>query len=93
VEQDLRPADAERRLVVAEPPEWAQHVTVRLDGAELSPVGDAKQPTYLIPASGGHLVIDLAASEPWWRLAQGVLLAFVCFMALPFGNRRSRRSP
>ena len=91
VDRTLPPATAERRLVLAEPPEWADHVTVSLDGSRLSPVDGAGQPTYLVPASGGHLVIDLAAAQPWWRLAQAVLLAFVCFMALPLGNRRSRR--
>lgn len=91
VDTSLPPASSERRLVVAEPKEWAEHVTVTLDDAVLAPASGEGAPTYLIPASGGHLVIDLAAAEPWWRLAQAVLLAFVVFMALPFGNRRSRR--
>jgi hypothetical protein len=37
------------------------------------------------------VLVDLAAAQPWWRLGQAVLLAFVVFMAVPFGNRRSRR--
>jgi hypothetical protein len=77
--------------VAAESPQWADHVTVTLEGRELRPVPDQAQPTYAIPTSGGHLVVDLAAAEPWWRAAQAVLVLFVCFMAVPLGNRRSRR--
>jgi hypothetical protein len=80
-----------RRLVVAEPSQWADHAVVTLDGQQLSPVAGTDQPTYAVPAAGGDLRVDLAAADPWWRLAQAVLLAFVVFMALPFGNRRSRR--
>ncbi|WP_347350269.1 glycosyltransferase [Intrasporangium sp.] len=91
VDHRLPAAGAGRRVVVAEPTEWADHVSVTLDGALLAPVPGTAQPTYLVPASGGHLVIDLATAHPWWTLAQAVLLGFVCFMALPLGNRRSRR--
>ena len=50
------------------------------------------QPSYDLPPAGGLLHIDLTAYQPWWRLAQAGVLVFVAFMALPFGNRRSRRS-
>ena len=56
-----------------------------------SPVAGADQPTYAVPAAGGDLRVDLAAADPWWRVGQAALLAFVVFMAVPFGNRRSRR--
>ncbi|MDN5798389.1 MAG: glycosyltransferase family 2 protein, partial [Intrasporangium sp.] len=91
VDHRIPAATAERLVVVAEPPEWADHVTVTLDGTVLSAAPGTAQPTYLVPASGGQLVIDLAAAHPWWTLVQAVLLAFVCFMAIPLGNRRSRR--
>ena len=84
---------ADRKLVVAEPPEWSHHASVSIDGRRLLPLDGAVQPTYAVPPSGGHLTIDLAAAEPWWRLAQTLLLAFVVFMAVPLGNRRSRRRP
>ena len=61
------------------------------DGRQLEPVAGATQPTYAVPTTAGALQIDLAAAQPWWRLGQAVLLAFVVFMAVPFGNRRSRR--
>ncbi len=86
------PAGADgRRLVVAEPPEWAEQAVVTLDGLRLTPVAGADQPTYAMPAAGGELRVDLAAADPWWRLSQAALLALVVFLALPFGNRRSRR--
>lgn len=91
VSHQLGPDDGDRRVVVAEAAEWAAHAVVSMDGRVLAPVAGAAQPTYAVPRQGGHLTIDLAAAEPWWRLGQAVLLAFVVFMAVPFGNRRSRR--
>jgi hypothetical protein len=91
VDHVLPPGEGVRHLVAAESPQWADHVTVTLEGRDLHPVPDQAQPTYAIPTSGGHLVVDLAAAEPWWRAAQAVLVLFVCFMAVPLGNRRSRR--
>lgn len=82
---------ADRRLVVAEPTAWSAHAVVTLDDRVLEPVEGAAEPTYLVGAQGGSLRIDLAAAHPWWRLAQGVLLGAVVFLALPFGNRSSRR--
>jgi GT2 family glycosyltransferase len=93
VSHQLGPAAGDRRVVVAEPREWAAHAVVSLDGRVLTAVPGAAQPTYAVPRQGGHLTIDLAAAQPWWRLGQALLLAFVVFMALPFGNRRSRRRP
>jgi GT2 family glycosyltransferase len=89
----LEPAAGERRIVVAEPMEWSEHAVVSVDGRRLTPLSGTAQPTYAVPEAGGRLTIDLAAAEPWWRLGQLILLAFVIFMALPFGNRRSRRRP
>jgi len=82
-----------RLLVVAEPSQWAAHAVVTLDGQQLEPVAGTDQPTYAVPAAGGALRVDLAAADPWWRVGQAALLAFVLFMAVPFGNRRSRRRP
>jgi GT2 family glycosyltransferase len=84
-------AASPRFLVLAEPLEWNEHVVVGFDGQRLTPVAGAPQPTYAVPDGPGRLTVDLAAGQPWWRLAQALLLAFVVFMALPFGNRRSRR--
>jgi GT2 family glycosyltransferase len=80
-----------RFLVLAEPLEWTDHAAVSFAGRPLTPMAGAPQPTYAVPASAGRLTVDLAAGQPWWHLGQALLLAFVVFMALPFGNRRSRR--
>lgn len=91
-EEWIPAAAGPRRLVVAEPSEWARHAAVEIDGRRLPPVAGQTQPSYDLPPAGGRLRIDLGAYQPWWRVAQGVALVFVVFMALPFGNRRSRRS-
>ncbi|MEO7448964.1 MAG: glycosyltransferase, partial [Humibacillus sp.] len=91
IDTPLPPGADGRRLVVAEPSQWAAQAVVTLGGEPLSALAGPAQPTYAVPASGGDLRVDLAAADPWWRLGQGALLAFVVFMALPFGNRRSRR--
>ncbi|MEO6999599.1 MAG: glycosyltransferase family 2 protein, partial [Terracoccus sp.] len=80
-----------RRLVVAEPEGWAQQALVTWNDVPLVAEVGTDQPTYALPQTAGDLRVDLAAAAPWWRLGQGVLLGFVVFMALPFGNRRSRR--
>ncbi|XGX77875.1 hypothetical protein LQK93_00653 [Terrabacter sp. BE26] len=80
-----------RFLVLAEPAEWAGQALVTFDGRRLEPVAGSAQPTYALPPTAGALEVDLAAARPWWRLGQAVLLGFVVFMAVPFGNRRSRR--
>ncbi|MEW1953940.1 glycosyltransferase family 2 protein [Terrabacter sp. NPDC080008] len=87
----LAAGDGARFLVLAEPAQWSQQALVTFDGRELQPVAGRAQPTYAVPPTAGALNVDLAAAEPWWRLAQAVLLGFVVFMAVPFGNRRSRR--
>lgn len=86
------PAGAGARfLVLAEPTQWSRQALVTFDGRQLDPVAGAAQPTYAVPPTAGTLQVDLAAANPWWRLGQAVLLGFVVFMAVPFGNRRSRR--
>ncbi|HET7398328.1 MAG TPA: glycosyltransferase family 2 protein [Intrasporangium sp.] len=83
-------ATGTRYVVVAEPASWSASARVSVDGRVIAPLPGREQPTYAVPAGGGHLEIDLAAAEPWWRLAQGGLLGLVLFLAVPFGNRRSR---
>lgn len=91
VDATLPAGAAPRFLALAEPAEWSQQALVTFDGRKLEPVAGAAQPTYAVPPTAGTLAVDLAAARPWWRLAQAVLLGFVVFMAVPFGNRRSRR--
>ncbi|WP_373286690.1 glycosyltransferase family 2 protein [Terrabacter tumescens] len=91
VDTTLPAGTGARFVVLAEPTEWSRQAVVTFDGAQLQPVAGAAQPTYAVPPTAGTLEVDLAAAQPWWRLGQAVLLAFVVFMAVPFGNRRSRR--
>jgi hypothetical protein len=86
------PAGAPGRLVVvAEAPEWAAHALVTIDGVPVSALAGAGPPAYPVPAAGGQLVITVPAERPRLLLAQAVLLLLTVFLAIPFGNRRSRR--
>jgi hypothetical protein len=92
----LTPADAGlagRRLVVAEPQQWAEHARVRFAGHELKAIAGADQPTYLVPPTAGRLSIAIPPSHQRWRWAQLGLLGAVLFLAAPFGAGRTRRSP
>jgi len=80
-----------RRVVFAEAPEWAAYAQVTFDGTRLRPDPSGGSPTYSLPATAGRLVADLPPAQQEWFLAQLVLLALVVFLAIPFGNRRSRR--
>ncbi len=79
-----------RRLVLAESPEWADHAEVRFDGA-LVTATTGSQPTYLLPERAGRLTVDIPPHHPRWFAGQLGLLALTVFLAVPFGNRRSRR--
>lgn len=90
-ETALGPGPAGRRLVVAEPPSWAGSAQVRYAGTALRAVPGAAQPTYLLPATPGRLSVRILPAHPSWTRWQLGLLALTVFLALPFGNRRSRR--
>ena len=86
------PASSQSRVVIfAEATRWAEHATVSFAGQTLAPLADRPFPSYAVPPGAGELSVDLATSDPWWRLAQGLALLLVIFMATPFGNRGSRR--
>ncbi|KNX37743.1 glycosyltransferase [Luteipulveratus halotolerans] len=86
------PAGADgRRLVVSESGGWARRAVVTLDGRWLHPVAASAYPTYDVPASGGLLRVDPGAAHDRWRWVQGALLLVTIFLAVPFGNARSRR--
>lgn len=80
-----------RTLVVAESPDWAQRAQVRYAGDLLTAQPGEGTPAYRLPTGAGTLQVDLPPVHPRWFLAQLLLVAFVVFMAIPFGNRRSRR--
>jgi len=64
---------------------------VTVDGRRLGAQPGSGTPSYVLPAGGGRLVVDLPPSTEAWFLAQLGLLAVVLFLAVPFGTRRSRR--
>ena len=57
-------------LVVAEPPGWAAHAVVAVDGITLEPVADTATPTYVLPAGTAHLTVTVVDSSRWWHVAQ-----------------------
>jgi hypothetical protein len=77
-------------LTVAEPPAWAKHAEVTVDGTQLTAVPDALRPTYALPAGKHELVVDVTTEHPWWRLLQGLAVLTVGFLAIPFGTRAFR---
>ncbi|HRC12757.1 MAG TPA: hypothetical protein PLX68_07785, partial [Dermatophilaceae bacterium] len=79
-----------RRLVLAEPREWIDHADVRFDGVRLESTGTGL-PTYVLPERPGLLTVDIPPNTPRWFAAQLALLGLTVFLAVPFGNRRSRR--
>jgi len=81
-----------RRLVISEGAGWRQHGRVTVNGHPLTAVMQADLLTYPVPASGGRLVIDPGVQHADIVLAQGALTALLLFLAIPFGNRRSRRT-
>ncbi|HOI02570.1 MAG TPA: hypothetical protein PLJ48_00275 [Dermatophilaceae bacterium] len=48
-------------------------------------------PTYVLPDRAGVLTVDIPPRDPRWFAGQFALLALTVFLAVPFGNRRSRR--
>ena len=85
-------ADLGRRLAVAEPAGWADHVRVTFAGRELAAVGGQEQPTYDVPSRAGQLTITFAPTQNWWRWGQLGLLLVVLFLAAPLGSPRRRRT-
>ncbi len=84
---------AGRRLVVAEPNQWAAHARVTYAGRRLAAIAGAAQPTYLLPPTAGQLSITLAPTRHWWNWARLGLLVVVLFLAAPFGSARRRSAP
>ncbi|NNG40204.1 glycosyltransferase [Flexivirga sp. ID2601S] len=81
-----------RSLVIAEGAGWQTHGRVTVDGTRIEPVVADGLLRYPMPAAGGRLVVDPGLAHDTVNLAQGALAAALIFLAVPFGNRRSRRS-
>lgn len=80
-----------RRLVVAESRQWADRANVTLDGQSLTPLAGSGPPAYQLPATAGTLEIALPARHGRWYQLHLLLVGIAVFLAVPFGNRRSRR--
>jgi GT2 family glycosyltransferase len=80
-----------RRVVFAEAPEWASYARVTFNGTRLRVDSPELTPTYPLPTAAGRLVVDLPPAQRTWFLTQLGLLALVIFLAVPLGNRRSKR--
>jgi GT2 family glycosyltransferase len=76
-------------LVLAEPDSWVRHARVTVDGRVLAPSGDSA--AYALPAGPATISVEVLPTSATWRFAQGILLLLVVFLAVPFGNRSSRR--
>lgn len=87
----LGPGPRGRRLVLAEGPGWSTVARVSFDGAVLHAVPGRTPPTYALPATAGTLSVRVPPRHPSWDRVQLVLLALTVFLAVPLGNRRSRR--
>jgi hypothetical protein len=81
---------AGRRLVAAEPDQWASHARVAYAGRRLAAVAGTAQPTYVLPRTAGQLIITLAPTHHWWNWARLGLLVVIGFLAAPFGSTRHR---
>lgn len=82
---------ADRRVVVAEPAGWARTAKVAFAGQILPPSVDDGVVSYRIPSGAGRLTIEQRPTYERTRQAQLALGVLVCFVALPFGNRASRK--
>ena len=82
-------APKDTTLFLAEPQEWTRHARVTSDGVVLAPSGDAA--AYRVPAGSHRLEVTVLPSDTYWRYLQGLALLVAVFVAIPFGNRASRR--
>lgn len=76
-------------LVLAESSRWVRHARVTVDGQVLAPTGE--DAAYALPAGPATISVEVLPTSSTWRFAQGLLLLVVVFLAVPFGNRSSRR--
>ncbi len=77
-------------LVVAQPRDWADHATVRVDGTVVSPEAGAGPPRYAVASGLREIRIDIQPSHPLARPLSLAWLILVGFLAIPFGTRASR---
>ncbi|HEV7195172.1 MAG TPA: glycosyltransferase, partial [Pedococcus sp.] len=80
---------ARATLVLAEPTGWLRHARVAVDGRLLAPTDG--RAAYALPAGAGQLTVEVVPTDVLWRYGQGLLLVIVAFLAVPLGNRTSRR--
>lgn len=81
----------DRQIRVAEPAGWARTAEVSYAGRTLHPRVVDGVVSYALPAEAGRLSIEQRPTLQRTRTAQAALWLLVLFVALPFGNRASRR--
>ena len=59
------------------------------DGTVLAPRGDGA--AYSLPAGAQTIRVDVLPQDQWWLWVQGAGLLVLVFLAIPLGNRASRR--
>lgn len=83
---------AGRDLVISEGIGWRDRGRVSIDGHQVRAVVRDGLLTYPVPTAGGRLVIDPGVQHPRVVLGQAALAGLLLFLAVPFGNRRTRRT-
>lgn len=88
----LAAGSEDRAVVISEGAGWRTHGQVSFNGRVVpaTAVG-AGTISYAIPGAEGTVRIDPGLAHARWQLAQGVLAAALVYLAVPFGNRRSRQ--
>lgn len=87
---DVPAGAAGRVLQVAQTPGWAHRAVVEFDGRPLPRV-QGTGIRYALPARAGELVVHPQPAYPRIRVGQAILAGVCVFLAVPFGNARSRR--
>jgi hypothetical protein len=82
-------APAGASLVLAEPQGWRDHARVTANGQVLAPKG--ADTAYPLPAGTSAITVQVLPTDTLWRYAQGIGLLLALFIAIPVGNRASRR--
>ncbi len=74
-------------LVVGQSVAWAEVTSVRADGDLVRMSTHSQTPTYELPAGTERVSIDVSAGHRVWKIATGIALLLVLYLALPTDRR------